>query len=149
MRARLELMAPAARLALGAKVRLSIRVSNTGATDLWLNRRLALSSPHAPPSTRDVWLDVIGPDRRLLPFVAKLSVGLPGPDLYQLLRRGEQLTRELPVASVYDWGRPGAYTIQAHLQDGNDSVPPAPQGAVRLAEEIISAPLELTIVGGS
>jgi hypothetical protein len=144
--AALELFAPRATWKQGEKVRLAVRLKNDGQAPLWFNRRMLLNTPSAPPFLREIWMEVIGPGGAPLRFRAKVTALFPVPENYLVLPPGEVYTRELPVATAFDFGAAGRYAVVAHYRDGNDPPPPAPEGAVYLAGELVSNGLELEIV---
>jgi hypothetical protein len=144
--AELELFAPGPTFKPTERVRLAVRLWNRGATPLWLNRRLLLNARSAPPMLREVWLEVTGPAGAPLPFRAKVTALFPVPENYLRLEPGLAYTRELPVSTAFDFGAPGRYAVVAHYQDGNDAVPPAPEGTVYLAGEVVSNRLELEVL---
>src|SRR5690242_15690675 len=59
-------------IAVRESARIVIALENTGTTDLWINARLLVNSPHAPASMREVSLTVRGPDGGPRDFTCKV-----------------------------------------------------------------------------
>lgn len=116
-------------------------LENLGATDLWVNARIALNRQGAPPALRDVWLDVVGPDGKPLGVNMARSVGLPLDSEYQVLAPGAKLRRALIFGRMFGISAPGTYRVTAHYQDGNPEPPAPPPGAVHLKDLLSSEPV--------
>lgn len=99
---------------------LTAALQNTGAAPLLVNARLALNAPSAPAVFRDVELRITrGGDAAPLPFQARVNIGAPQPESFQLLAAGQEITRVYHVGSYYGLTA-GLYSVAAVYSNRQD-----------------------------
>ena len=138
MPAILKLTMPLAQRPAGHAISTEISITNVSSRSLWVNARMALNAEGDPVSFRDIWVSVLGPDKREIPFSCFVRIGPPEPSDYRILKPGESIRRTEVISDCYATDKPGTYRMVAFYKDGNPSPPSAPAGAVHLSRELQS-----------
>lgn len=129
----------------GAEIVVNAVLTNTGSTALWVNKRMLFNTVYAPKNFREIWFDVKSPGGKMLEFQCKVKAGAARPEHYVALPAGESVNAEIKLSRCFDMKEKGNYQVQAHYQDGNKEVPPAPADAKHLAGELQSAPIKVAV----
>ena len=129
-----------------AKIVGTITFINAGLKPLWVNGRMLLNSEYAPPVTREVWLEIEGPNSRKVEFRCKVRAGAAKPGDFVLLKSQEKKSIKVNLSDCFDFHEPGTYTIHANYQDGAGAVPESPSGAVSVRQRVRSAAATLEVV---
>jgi hypothetical protein len=112
----------------GDKVNVTIELRNVASRYLWVRESMSLSSRHDPVS-KIVWLKVIDPDGREIPFGCK-SQGRPSTtNKYRILKPGETIHTSDNLGWCYDLNKTGFYRLKAYYKDDNKRVSRTPMGA--------------------
>lgn len=145
IKAKLEISPTVEKTEDGLKVMVSTVLSNTGSSPLWVNKRLLFNTVYAPKPRREIWFDVKTPSGKVLEFDCKIKADKPREEDYTLLPPGEAVKAEIKLSKCFDMQEKGNYQVKAHYQDGNKEVPPAPENAAHLKEELESETIKITI----
>ena len=151
--ARFVLDVPARRVRTRDDLQVYFVVTNTGTAPLWLNGRMLLGPGRGPSPFQELWVEASGPGA--VAWWCFFNTPAVQPKHYSLLWPGESAGRK-PGGRSEDLrclglDAPGAYTLIAHYQDGNDrqNVPPAPWGSRYVGWELVSDPVTVEITEGS
>lgn len=121
----------------------TIRVVNRTKSPQWMNARLAINAAEEPPPYRDVWFLIRNEQGTTVQNDCMVTRGGAENSDYAVLKPGKDVSRAFSL-NCFEL-TPGEYRIEAHYRDGNATPPPAPAGTVRLAGELISARVGLTV----
>jgi hypothetical protein len=112
-----------------ARPRATIRIANSGAAALIVNKRFALNYSDAADYECEVKFFIRNSAGDELPFTSRVNIGDPADRHFVELGSGQGLEREFDLARTYDVSGPGRYTIQALYQNQTDpSTGPAWKG---------------------
>lgn len=129
----------------GVKVRIKAVLTNSGASPLWVNKRMLFNTVYAPNQFREIWFDVKAPSGDKLEFRCKVKAGAAREEHYSILKLGESVERDIRLSNCFNMAEKGEYEIKAHYQDGNKEVPPAPSNTVHLKDELESKIIKISI----
>jgi len=127
-------------------VLLHVTLANRGSQPLWLNERLGLNNPFAPPSHRELTLSVVGPDGRNLRFAAFVNRDSARAKDFCVLPPTEAVSRTLDLANYYTFDQEGVYTVRARHADGSSEFPPAPEGVIPFRGPLRSNETQIRVV---
>lgn len=130
--------------AVDEEIIVEISMSNGGGESCWLNGRMLVNTKHAPAAYREITL-LVTQNGVELPFLAKIKVGEVTPSEYVLLGADETLTRQYCLSELFSVQTPAEYLITALYEDGNDSPPDPPPGAMYVAGPIRSQPCQFSV----
>jgi hypothetical protein len=122
-----------------------IVLRNTSGRSLWVNTRMALDAHPTTPGLSEIWLDIRGP-AGAVEFNCKVRGGAPDESDYSVLKAGDAVTNDDKLRCFDDLRVGKTYTARAHYFDQNPEIPPAPDGAVHLSEEVVSAQVQFEVV---
>ena len=145
VKAKLEISSTIKKTSDDQEVSINTVLSNTGSSPLWVNKRLLFNTVYAPKPFREIWFDVKAPNGKILEFECKIKAGAAREEHYTLLPPGEVIKAEIKISKCFDMQEKGTYQIKAHYQDGNKEVPPAPEDAAHLKEELESETIKIAI----
>ena len=112
-----------------AQPRATIRLTNTGAAAMIVNKRFALNYSDAAAYECEIKLMIHNSAGDELPFAARVNIGDPADRHFAELAPGQSIAREYPLERTYDVSAPGRYTIYALYQNQTDpSIGPAWKG---------------------
>ena len=143
--AKLEISPSIEKTSDGVKVRIKTVLTNSGATPVWVNKRMLFNTVYAPKPFREIWFDVKAPSGDKLEFRCKVKAGAAREEHYALLKPGESVERDIRLSDCFNMAEKGEYEIKAHYQDGNKEVPPAPSNTVHLKDEFESKTIKISI----
>lgn len=129
----------------GGDVMAELVLRNGGSVPRWANQRLLVNTEHAPAESREVTLEVTGPDGKRLPFLEKIRAGAAEPRHFKELKPGAEKRLKLELGRYFDFAQPGIYCVTAVYQNGNPAAPEAPAGAASLGSVLRSNTLEISI----
>lgn len=130
----------------GQDVNLTVQLKNTSSQRLWVNQRMLLNIIQSPVTMREVWVDVVGPDGKQIPFSSHVRAGEANVSDFKVLNPGQVVSKQISLSNNFDMEKPGVYQVTAHYQDGTKSIPKAPDGAAHLRELLSSAPAKFELL---
>jgi hypothetical protein len=141
-----EIKLESQKIKLGQDVNITAQLKNSGSQNLWVNKRLLVNSAGSPAVMREVWVKVVGPDGKEVPFSSRVRAGEARPTDFGLLKPGEKVTKQFKLSNYFKLEAPGTYEVTAHYQDGTKEVPPTPGGAAHWKEQLSSAPAKFELL---
>lgn len=132
-------------VARGGDVTAQLVLRNGGSAPLWVNQRLLVNTEHAPAESREVAIEITGPDGKKLPFLEKIRAGAAEAKHWKELKPGADKEIKLELGRYFDFSQPGTYRVTAVYQDGSKTAPKAPAGVAPLSTELRSNTLEITV----
>lgn len=100
-------------------IKLNVKLKNTGNKAVYVNKRFYINAETTPRDQREVYLTVIPPSGKKLPFKEPFKAGLPKTDYFVLLNPNEEvgLQREANIKYYFDMQDVGTYKITATYQN--------------------------------
>jgi hypothetical protein len=135
-----------ARVRTGDFVIADISLTNRSPTPLWVNGRLMVNREDDPPQVRNVWILVVGPERKDVPYECMRQTRPVVAEDYRVLMPRETISDSEMLSECYRLRRPGHYTVAAFFQDQNPERPAPPSHASSIPELVQSKPVELEIL---
>jgi hypothetical protein len=125
---------------------IDLTIKNGSNVGLWINKRMALHNPTAPPFMRELWLDVMNERGGSVRYRCEGDVWPVSVDDYTVLQPGESIQTRHDLG-CYDLS-PGDYRLVAFYEDGNRDPPKPPTGVVSFRRMLVSSEVRLHVSKG-
>jgi len=100
----------------GETIQCNIMLKNTSSKDIVVNKRFLVNYPGGP---HEVWLEIIGPNLKQIPFVIKINAE-PGTGVFTLLKASQSVSGSYPLTNQFELAGPGRYSIKAYYENQVD-----------------------------
>lgn len=99
----------------GETIKVAFSITNKGSHDLLLNTRMFLNSEDSPITMREIYLKIVSPSGKEIPFLSFIEVGYPTRDDFESLKSSNTtpLKGFVDLTQYYNFEETGTYEIVA------------------------------------
>ncbi len=124
----------------GEEIVCTVALKNISSKDQVVNKRLLLNQPMGP---HEVWLVIIGPDQKQVPFLKKIDADFKTDD-YAVLKPGASATSVSHFKGRFPCDAPGEYSVRGYYENKYDA-PAAMRMATAWKGQLVSPVVNFSI----